>query len=158
VLLNAQFLYWDILCSTESLWYVDINLSQGIWEPSPWCPKSQGSSWSWSYGSWIYNYLCNRCLSPLTFWFLITAMVELSFIFIISSHLAKGNVSFIHHLASIVSSVNFSHFNLLDGLPSFSSFGQPVSEEKIFKNRPIRNNTCLQWPCLLMDRDKMPNL
>jgi hypothetical protein len=20
---------------------------------------------SWSYGSWIYNYLCNRCLSPL---------------------------------------------------------------------------------------------
>jgi len=23
-------------------------------------------SWSWSYGSWIYNYLCNRCLSPLS--------------------------------------------------------------------------------------------
>jgi len=23
------------------------------------------SSWSWSYGSWIYNYLCNQCLSPL---------------------------------------------------------------------------------------------
>jgi hypothetical protein len=21
---------------------------------------------SWSYGSWIYNYLCNQCLSPLT--------------------------------------------------------------------------------------------
>ena len=21
---------------------------------------------SWSYGSWIYNYLCNHCLSPLT--------------------------------------------------------------------------------------------
>jgi len=20
-------------------------------------------SWPWSYGSWIYNYLCNRCLS-----------------------------------------------------------------------------------------------
>ena len=28
----------------------------------------QGPSWSWSYGSWIYNYLCNRCLSPLTLW------------------------------------------------------------------------------------------
>ena len=28
----------------------------------------QGSSWSWSYGSWIYNYLCNQCLSPLTLW------------------------------------------------------------------------------------------
>jgi hypothetical protein len=25
-------------------------------------------SWSWSYGSWIYNYLCNQCLSPLTLW------------------------------------------------------------------------------------------
>jgi len=24
-----------------------------------------GSSWSWSYGSWIKNYLCNQCLSPL---------------------------------------------------------------------------------------------
>jgi hypothetical protein len=23
-------------------------------------------SWSWSHGSWIYNYLCNQCLSPLT--------------------------------------------------------------------------------------------
>jgi len=25
-------------------------------------------SWSWSYGSWIYNYLCNQCLSPLVLW------------------------------------------------------------------------------------------
>ena len=25
-------------------------------------------SWSWLYGSWIYNYLCNQCLSPLTLW------------------------------------------------------------------------------------------
>ena len=25
-------------------------------------------SWSWSYGSWIYNYLCNWCLSPLMLW------------------------------------------------------------------------------------------
>ena len=24
-----------------------------------------GLSWPWSYGSWIYNYLCNQCLSPL---------------------------------------------------------------------------------------------
>jgi hypothetical protein len=22
-------------------------------------------SWSWSYGSWIYNYVCNQCLSLL---------------------------------------------------------------------------------------------
>ena len=25
----------------------------------------EGSSWLWWYGSWIYNYICNRCLSPL---------------------------------------------------------------------------------------------
>jgi len=24
-----------------------------------------GPSWLWSYGSWIYNYLCNQCLSQL---------------------------------------------------------------------------------------------
>jgi hypothetical protein len=28
----------------------------------------QGLSWSQSYGSWIYNYLCNQCISPLTLW------------------------------------------------------------------------------------------
>jgi hypothetical protein len=43
-------------------------------------------------------------------------------------------------------------------LLSFSSFGQAVSEENIFKNRPIRNKNCLWWPCLLMDRDKNRNL
>jgi len=30
--------------------------------------NSQGSSWSWSYGSWIYNFLRNQYLSPLTLW------------------------------------------------------------------------------------------
>ena len=28
--------------------------------------RSLGPSWSWSYGRWIYSYLCNHCLSPLT--------------------------------------------------------------------------------------------
>ena len=43
-------------------------------------------------------------------------------------------------------------------LPSFGSFGQAVSEEKIFRNWPIRNKNCLWWPCLLMDRDEISNL
>ena len=30
--------------------------------------QSKGSSWPCSYGSWIYNYLCNQCLSPLMLW------------------------------------------------------------------------------------------
>jgi hypothetical protein len=28
----------------------------------------RGPSWPWSYGSWIYNYLCNQCLSLLMLW------------------------------------------------------------------------------------------
>ena len=28
----------------------------------------RGPLWSWSYGSWIYNYLCNQCLLLLTLW------------------------------------------------------------------------------------------
>ena len=43
-------------------------------------------------------------------------------------------------------------------LPSFGSFGHAVSEEKIFRNRPIRNKNRLWWPCLLMDWDRMSNL
>ena len=27
-----------------------------------------GPSWPWSYGIWIYNYLCNQCLSSLMLW------------------------------------------------------------------------------------------
>jgi hypothetical protein len=27
-----------------------------------------GPSWSWSYGSWIYNCLCNQCLSSQKLW------------------------------------------------------------------------------------------
>ena len=43
-------------------------------------------------------------------------------------------------------------------LPSFGSFGQAVSEEKIFKSRPIRKKNCLWWPCLLMNRKKISKL
>ena len=32
-----------------------------------WFYFKQGPSWSWLYGSCIYNYLCNQCLSPLKF-------------------------------------------------------------------------------------------
>jgi len=28
----------------------------------------QGPSWSWWYGSWIYDYMCNQCLTQVTFW------------------------------------------------------------------------------------------
>ena len=41
---------------------------------------------------------------------------------------------------------------------SFSSFGQAVSEQKIFRNRPKRNKNCLWRPCLLTNRAEMSNL
>ena len=43
-------------------------------------------------------------------------------------------------------------------LPSFGSFGTAVSEDKIFRNRLIRNKNCIWQPYLLMDRDEMSNL
>ena len=43
-------------------------------------------------------------------------------------------------------------------LPCVGSFGQAVSEEKIFGNLPTRNKNCLWQPCLLMDRDEMSHL
>ena len=35
---------------------------------------------------------------------------------------------------------------------------QAVTEERIFRNRPIRNKNCLWQPYLLMDRDEMSNI
>jgi hypothetical protein len=32
------------------------------------CLYGIGSSWPWSYGSWIYSYLWNQCRSPLMLW------------------------------------------------------------------------------------------
>ena len=43
-------------------------------------------------------------------------------------------------------------------LPNFGSFGKAVSEDKIFRNRSIRNKNCIWQPYLLMDRDEMSNL
>jgi hypothetical protein len=41
---------------------------------------------------------------------------------------------------------------------SFGSFGQAVSEKKIFRNQPTSKKNCLWQPCLLTDRDGMSNL
>ena len=43
-------------------------------------------------------------------------------------------------------------------LPGFGPIGQSVSEDKIFRNQPIRNKNCLCQPCFLMDRDEISNL
>ena len=30
--------------------------------------RKVGPTWSWTDGGWVYNYLCNQCLSPLKLW------------------------------------------------------------------------------------------
>jgi len=37
---------------------------KGIWRDKQ-ANNIVGLSWPWSYGRWIYNYLCNQCLSLL---------------------------------------------------------------------------------------------
>jgi len=37
-----------------------------------------GSSWSWTYGSWVKNYLCNQCILPLKLWVRTTFMARSS--------------------------------------------------------------------------------
>jgi len=32
------------------------------------CTLYGQAMWPWSYGSWIYNYIYNQCLSPLELW------------------------------------------------------------------------------------------
>jgi hypothetical protein len=44
----------------------------------PWIPHLF-PLWLWSYGSWIYNYLCNQCLSPLKLWIRIPLISRLSY-------------------------------------------------------------------------------
>jgi hypothetical protein len=56
------------------------------------------------------------------------------------AHLAKDNVSFCHHLASVVCRPLTFHILIF------------------FRNQPIRNKNCLWRPCLLMDRDEMSYL
>jgi hypothetical protein len=60
-----------------------------------------------------------------------------------------------HLLQLLISSRSAAHRYFL---PSFSSFGKAVSEEKIFRNQPIREKNCLWQPYLVMDRENDPKL
>ena len=58
----------------KQLWLEKVTVSINIWLKFLTCGTSWAHctvwkpSWLWSYGSWIYNYLCNQCLSPLMLW------------------------------------------------------------------------------------------
>jgi len=46
-----------------------------------WYHRYKVPSWSWSYGIWIYNCLCNQCLSPLILWVWISIRVRCTTLF-----------------------------------------------------------------------------
>ena len=51
-----MWLHLSIICHYKNNRFVPPHIS------------ARGPSCPWSYGSWIYNYLCNQCLSPLMLW------------------------------------------------------------------------------------------
>ena len=56
VLVALALVSWVMFCRSYFLSFVSFFI----------CPLCcHGSSWSWSYGSWMHSYLCNQCLSPL---------------------------------------------------------------------------------------------
>jgi hypothetical protein len=88
--------------------------------------------------------------------FLPTLQVGIHILIFFLANLAKGNMSFCHHLVSIVCHPFTFHILI------FSSENPPPNELKLGRKHlwkvPIRNKNCLWWPCLLTDRDKMSNL
>ena len=59
-LIDKDFLHWNFSLYRIRFRKVSLN--------SQTCIKREGLSWSGSYGSWSYNYLCNQYLSPLMLW------------------------------------------------------------------------------------------
>jgi hypothetical protein len=57
----------------------------------------EGSSWSWSYGSWIYNYPCNQWLSLLTLWVWITLRRDITLCDKVCQWPATGRLFSKHH-------------------------------------------------------------
>jgi hypothetical protein len=77
-----------LLVGCKVLWYYEFDMHSSVKTPCDitwlqaecigfvrtghWCIKpgimSFTFQWSWSYGSWIYNYLFNQCLLPLKLW------------------------------------------------------------------------------------------
>jgi len=43
-----------------------VNTTINIWSVNSY--PGEGLSRPWSYGGWIYKYLCSQCLSPLMLW------------------------------------------------------------------------------------------
>jgi hypothetical protein len=82
---------------------------------------------SWSYGSWIYNYLCNHCLSPLKLRVWTPFMARCT------------RVDYRH---------NVRHIGTIPFLLSLDWDGWPLNSHKIFINYikfPLLRPNCLEY-------------
>jgi hypothetical protein len=73
-------IHYDVTGKNNNVSFVSLDILSLIMSVSPSnCHYSKyisGSSWLWSYGSWIYNYLCNQFQSPLKLWVQIPLMAR----------------------------------------------------------------------------------
>jgi len=77
------------------------------------CSMFYGPSWSWSYGSWTYNYLCNQCLLPLTLWVRIPIMARCTKMYLIQHYVIKF-VSDLRQVVGFSQGTPVSHTNKTD--------------------------------------------
>jgi hypothetical protein len=82
------------------------------------CISTEGPSWSWSYGSWIYNNLCNQCLSPLCD--KVYQWLAKGRWFSTGTPLFSTNKTDLHHITEILLKVALSTINL-QNQPIFST-------------------------------------
>ena len=66
----------NIICDDLTVKHVTVTSLASHLQNSPNYRKYKGPSWSWLHGSWIFNYLCNQCLSPLMLWVRISIRVR----------------------------------------------------------------------------------
>ena len=78
---NEIKITWCLFTHTTGILFSELDLVKNVMVYIYWTfmfslvsIKFKASSWSWSYGSWIYNYLCNQCLSPPKLWVRIALM------------------------------------------------------------------------------------
>ena len=83
VILQQNMIFWSSYWGTHFfglhikwLIFLVFILSDSFFWSSYWVTHFScgGPSWLWWYGSCIYNYICNQCLSPLTLWVRIPVM------------------------------------------------------------------------------------
>ena len=105
----------------------------------------KGLSWSWSYDSWIYNYLCNQCLSPLRRDVLDTTLCDKVCQWLVTgrwfSPVSSTNKTDCHDIAEILLKVALKHHNPSPSPPTNIGTFWPLytmaTEQTIFERQHL---------------------